>query len=149
MRLRSLKAAFESNSGDISRKSPSFFVSIIFKILLLCLGCGKAGALSVVSFVTNVSKIMPKTAWRIVSRSGCLLWQHKTWNHSLCVRVCADGFESGKKWEKKPVSALFQFGTVPCVPYIIYIMQMMVIKYHYWNYSSILCVSSFGGSFFD
>jgi hypothetical protein len=123
---------------------PFFFcIFLILKVLLLNPGYGISDALSMVSCVTNVSKIMPKEAQRIVSRDGCLLWQHKTWNHSLCVRVCALSLKSGKKWEKKPVSALFRFGTVLCVPYTIHTMQRLDTFFHYWILSSIPCRRSF------
>jgi len=35
MRLRSLEAAFQSNSGDISRKFPSFFVFLVITAVSL------------------------------------------------------------------------------------------------------------------
>jgi len=123
---------------------PFFFcIFIIFKVFLLNQGCGILDALSVVSCITIVSKIMLKETQRIVCRDGCLLWLHKTWNRSLCVRVCAGGFKGGKKREKKPFSALFRFGTVPCVPYTIHTMQRLDTFFHYWILSSIPCRWSF------
>jgi len=65
--------------------------------------------------------------------------------HACVCRGFTNAIFGMKKDENKPNSALFQFGTVPCVPYTIHFMQGMEEFFHYWRYSSIFCVFVLGG----